>query len=128
MHLNLVILKKMKNKHLHNWTKDNLIIELKKRNYQYGELANRYAELLCFTETIPVESKINSPMYYPKTNDDSVRVGVKANKQEDTIPDESETVEDEIKKELHKGYEKAKGGLNKLKEFAKSELNEGENK
>ncbi|KKM85028.1 hypothetical protein LCGC14_1293260 [marine sediment metagenome] len=68
----------MRNKELHNWRKKDLIDELEKRNFQYGELSNKYA-------TLKYKLEINSQMQHPKTNDDSIGVGVKANKQEDTL-------------------------------------------
>ena len=42
----------MKQKQLHNWTKEELAEELKKRNFQYGELSNRYASLKYKLETL----------------------------------------------------------------------------
>ena len=35
----------MKTKKLHNLKKEELVEMLEKRNYQYGELSNKYAEL-----------------------------------------------------------------------------------
>ncbi len=35
----------MKDKQIQNWTKEELIDELKKRNFQYGELSNKFASL-----------------------------------------------------------------------------------
>ncbi len=35
----------MKNKLLSNWKKEDLIKELEKKNFQYGKLSNKYAEL-----------------------------------------------------------------------------------
>lgn len=35
----------MKKKQLQNWTKQELLEELKRKNYQYGKLSKKYEEL-----------------------------------------------------------------------------------
>lgn len=41
----------VKNKQIQNWTKEELIKKLKQRNFQYGELSNKYASLKYELET-----------------------------------------------------------------------------
>ncbi len=61
----------MKNKQLHNWKKEELVAELERRNHQYGELANKYKELLDSSSTLCESDKIitwiNEDIKYQKS-------------------------------------------------------------
>jgi hypothetical protein len=50
----------MRKKQIQNWTREELIEELKRKNFQYGQLANKYAELKFKLENICESQNVNN--------------------------------------------------------------------
>jgi len=83
----------MKSKRLHNWTKEDLVTELEKRNFQYGELSNKYKELDELKDTITILLK-SWKEQHPKDFEVPLNFRLMNTKQEKEAPSVKECAKD----------------------------------